>query len=155
MVEDSIGDRLPQVVLRVESLADHVDVSLLAHLLRGEQTKLQMASGDGRRVEQVGVVRRGGVEAGPRGEIETSSSSKGNTGREWCNVSMKCATSMTSILQLANMYIICRWIDDASYLYPPFTFSWPRLYPCTAPSSPVSADCTDCIHTVHSAAIGS
>ena len=45
MVQNAIGNGFPAVVLGVKGLADDMEVSLLAHLLRGEQAKLQVASG--------------------------------------------------------------------------------------------------------------
>ena len=57
VVEDSVGDGLPAGVLGVQSLADHVEVGLLPHLLRREETELQMASGGQEAVG--GVCHRG------------------------------------------------------------------------------------------------
>lgn len=44
VVQNAIRYSLPGVVLGVQSLAHHVDVRLLPHLLRGEQSKLQVAT---------------------------------------------------------------------------------------------------------------
>ena len=44
VIKDAIRHWLPGVVLGVKCFADHVDVGLLAHLLRREEAKLQMAS---------------------------------------------------------------------------------------------------------------
>ena len=53
MVQDTIRYRLSGVVLRVEGFADHVDVRLLAHVLRRKQPKLQVSTGKGRRATHV------------------------------------------------------------------------------------------------------
>ena len=49
VVQNAIRYSLPGVVLGVQSLAHHVDVRLLPHLLRGEQPKLQVATGTSNR----------------------------------------------------------------------------------------------------------
>ena len=44
MVEHTIWDRLPGVVLDIEGLADHMDVCLLPHLFCREHPKLQVST---------------------------------------------------------------------------------------------------------------